>query len=57
MDVIEFFRKLKQHCKQFSNGNGERCEQCCFRDLCFTPPINLSDTLVAQSLKRLEEAQ
>lgn len=54
MEVIEFFAKLKQHCKWQSKGNGENCRQCRFRKFCFTPPINLSDNLVAQTLTNLE---
>ena len=57
MDVLEFFRKLKQHCEQFSGGDGNRCEQCSFRELCFTPPITLTDEIVARSLERLAEFQ
>ena len=57
VDIFEFFQKLKKHCKQFSDGNGDFCEQCDFRDLCFTPPITLTDEIVARSLERLAEFQ
>lgn len=57
MDIKEFYKKLKQHCEQQSGGNGENCKQCCFRGFCYTPPINLSEICVEQTLNLLERFQ
>lgn len=57
MEVTEFFKKLKQHCKWHSKGNGENCRQCCYKEFCFTPPISLSDKIVRQTVDHLAQSQ
>ena len=53
MEVIEFYRRLRKHCRQQTKGNGEHCQQCKFRMFCYTPPINLSDVFINQTLEDL----
>lgn len=53
MEVIEFYRRLRKHCTQQTNGNGENCQQCKFRMFCYTPPINLSDVVINQMAEDL----
>ncbi len=58
MDIKDFFSKLKQHCTDEHEKNDKcNCEQCCYRKFCYTPPINLTESLIAQTLQNLGKVQ
>jgi len=55
LDVKDFFSKLKQHCTDKHEKNGKcNCERCRYRKFCYTPPINMAESLIAQTLQNLK---
>lgn len=46
MDVNSFHAKLKQHCTKLDGS----CIECCFRELCYTPPRLYSEDLLNFSM-------
>lgn len=51
MQQIEFYRALKQYCRD-KQGN---CKECCFRLYCYTPPGERSDDMMNQVIQYLSE--
>lgn len=51
MDLMEFFRDMKAHCLSM---NAE-CVKCCMRLYCYTPPCELTDSMVEKVTSFLGE--
>ena len=53
MGIIEFHKKMKQHCDSLE-GN---CQRCCFLDYCYSQKRDIYNDFLTEVISRLSEKQ
>lgn len=51
MQLMEFFQKLKQHCRQVDHT----CIGCCFRDFCYCVPKDYTEEFINKIIDHLSK--
>ena len=53
MEQVDFYRAIKDHC---SRENAD-CEKCCLRLYCYTPPCEVTDSMMEKVISFLDLEQ
>ncbi|MBQ6018907.1 MAG: hypothetical protein IJL26_01890 [Clostridia bacterium] len=51
MEAVEFFRRLKQHCR----NQNEDCRSCCFLEICYRAKSELPEEIARDAVRHLEK--
>lgn len=49
MDIMDFYHAMKTHCKNAK----AKCENCCMRLFCYTPPCEKTDSMMEKIISFL----